>query len=340
MKKLIILGVIILFLVGAYFIFFSGEKQIDVLVFSKTEGFRHQSIEAGIEAVQKLGEENNFRVEATEDASQFNEVFLKDFEAVVFLNTTGDVLNPVQQSQLARFIQAGGGFVGIHSATDTEYGWPWYGELVGAYFDGHPNNPNVREASLDIVNANHAATDSLPSRWTREDEWYNFKSIYSENNVLINIDESSYEGGTNGTNHPMSWFKDYDGGRAFYTGLGHTEESFSDPLFLDHLLGGIQYAIGPAQLDYSKAYAEVVPEENRFSKVVFDQNLFEPMELDFLSDDEIIFVERRGDIHKHAISTGETSTVTTLDVHSGQEDGLLGIAVDPNYTENNWVYMI
>ena len=339
MKKLIILGVIILFLVGAYFIFFSGEKQIDVLVFSKTEGFRHQSIEAGIEAVQKLGEENNFRVEATEDASQFNEVFLKDFEAVVFLNTTGDVLNPVQQSQLARFIQAGGGFVGIHSATDTEYGWPWYGELVGAYFDGHPNNPNVREASLDIVNANHAATDSLPSRWTREDEWYNFKSIYSENNVLINIDESSYEGGTNGTNHPMSWFKDYDGGRAFYTGLGHTEESFSDPLFLDHLLGGIQYAIGPAQLDYSKAYAEVVPEENRFSKVVFDQNLFEPMELDFLSDDEIIFVERRGDIHKHAISTGETSTVTTLDVHSGQEDGLLGIAVDPNYTENNWVYL-
>lgn len=337
---MIVIGILLLVLIGGYFIFFSGgERDIDVLVFSKTEGFRHQSIEAGIEAIKQLGAKNNFQVEATEDANYFDENFLKDFEVVVFLNTTGDVLNPVQQSQLARFIQAGGGFVGVHSATDTEYGWPWYGELVGAYFDGHPNNPNVREATLEIVNANHAATDSLPSTWTREDEWYNFKSINPENRVLITIDESSYEGGTNGANHPMSWFKEFDGGRAFYTGLGHTEESFSDPLFLDHLLGGIQYAIGTAPLDYSKAYAEVVPEENRFSKVVFDQNLYEPMELDFLSADEIIFVERRGDIHKHTISTGETSTITTMDVYNGQEDGLLGIAVDPNYAENNWVYL-
>ncbi len=284
-KKILIPGLVIVAGLLLYFTVFSSSKnESKVLVFSKTAGFRHESIEPGIEAIKKLGSQHHFKVEATEDASVFNENYLKDFQVIIFLNTTGDILDPVRQSQVERFIQAGGGFVGIHAAADTEYAWPWYGKLVGAYFDGHPNNPNVREATLHITNPNHLATDSLPETWTRADEWYNYKAINPENNTLINLDESSYGGGTNGDNHPMAWYKEYDGGRAFYTGLGHTNESYNDPLYLNHLLGGIRYAMGTGNpVDYSKAYAEVVPEENRFTKVVFTQNLNEPMELDFLA---------------------------------------------------------
>ncbi|MGB3586459.1 MAG: ThuA domain-containing protein [Tunicatimonas sp.] len=235
----------------------TNEGDATVLVFSKTEGFRHESIEVGIEAIRKLGEQHNFQVEATEDAGVFNEEKLKDFLVVIFLNTTQDILNPEQQVQMERFIQAGGGFVGVHAAADTEYDWPWYGELVGAYFNGHPSDPNVREATLRVIDANHAATDPLPKDWIRADEWYNYKSINKENNVLINLDESTYEGGTNGEIHPISWYKEYDGGRMFFTGLGHTEESYSEPLFLQHLAGGIEYAIGEGiPVDYSQAYSE------------------------------------------------------------------------------------
>ncbi|MGB3850337.1 MAG: ThuA domain-containing protein [Tunicatimonas sp.] len=216
----------------------------DVLVFSKTGGFRHESIEPGIAAVKQLGKQHGFQVEATEDASVFDGPQLKDFKVVMFLNTTGDILDAEQQEQLERFIQAGGGFVGVHAAADTEYEWPWYGKLVGAYFNGHPGDPNVREATLNVVDQDHSATRPLPGSWTRADEWYNYKSINPANQSLIKIDESTYEGGTNGNDHPMAWYKEYDGGRAFYTGLGHTEESYSDSLFLQHLAGGIRYAIG------------------------------------------------------------------------------------------------
>ena len=341
MKKVFIIsGAILALALLLYFTVFSRSKnEINVLVFSKTEGYRHESIELGIEAIQQLGEQRDFRVEATEDATVFNENKLRDFEVIVFLNTTGDVLNPGQQTQVERFIQAGGGFVGVHAAADTEYAWPWYGNLVGAYFDGHPNHPNVREATLNVVNGNHPATDSLPDTWTRSDEWYNYKALHQENNVLMNLDESTYEGGTNGENHPISWYKDYDGGRAFYTGLGHTAESYADPQYLDHLAGGIQYAIGAGTpVDYSKAYSEVTPEENRFTKVVFQQNLNEPMELDFLSDHRIIYVERRGGVHVYDTETSQGRTVAQLPVHTDYEDGLLGVAVDPHYAQNHWVY--
>ncbi|APQ16130.1 ThuA domain-containing protein [Maribacter hydrothermalis] len=339
LRVLAVLGILIAIIaVAAYFMLKPAEQK--VLVFSKTEGYRHESIEPGIEAIKKLGETNGFTVVATENAEDFNENNLKDFMAVVFLNTTGNVLDPVQQSQMERFIQAGGGYVGIHAATDTEYGWPWYGKLAGAYFDSHPMNPNVQEGAVKVVQPNHAATDSLPSTWTVADEWYNFKAIDPTNQVLITVDESTYNGGTNGANHPIAWYKEYDGGRSFYTGMGHTDEQFLDSKFLSHLLGGIKYAIGLGQpVDYSRAYAELVPEENRFMKTMFTQNLNEPMELDFLSDDKIIYIERKGGIHIYDLEKSKDSLITTLEVFSGLEDGLLGLAVDPNYKENNWIYL-
>ena len=214
-----------------------------VLVFSKTAGFRHHTgIAAGAKAIQKLGQENKFAVEVTEDAQAFTPDNLKKFAAVIFLSTTGDVLNDQQQQAFEKYIKGGGGFVGIHASADTEYDWPWYGELNGAYFGNHP--PGQQEALFRVVEPGNIATRHLPREWRKTDELYNYKWIAEGLNVLLTIDENSYKGGKNGDYHPISWYRNFDGGRAFYTGLGHDEKTFADPLFLKHLLGGIEYAMG------------------------------------------------------------------------------------------------
>ena len=215
-----------------------------VLIFSKTTGYHHQSIPAGIAAIQKLGVENGFDTDTTTNSSLFKDDNLKNYAAIIFLNTTDtadNLLNSDEKSAFQRYMRAGGGFVGIHAATDAEYHWDWYGKLVGAYFDSHPK---IQQATLHVVDATHSSTIDLPQIWVRKDEWYNFKSISNDIHVLLTIDESSYEGGKNGNFHPMAWYHSYDGGRVFYTELGHTDESYKEPLYLKHLAGGIKYAIG------------------------------------------------------------------------------------------------
>ncbi|PWN07584.1 ThuA domain-containing protein [Rhodohalobacter mucosus] len=215
-----------------------------LLVFSKTTGFRHESIEAGVEALQKLGRELNLSLTFTENSEYMGSDSLFNHDGILFLNTTGTLFNEQERSNLKRFIQSGRGFVGVHSAADTEYDWPWYEGLVGAYFDNHPNNPNVRQAAIMVSNENHPALQGLPERWERDDEWYNYRSFKEGLNILLKLDTDSYEGSDHPGNHPIAWYREYDGGRSFYTGLGHTEESFSDSLFLNHLTGGILYALG------------------------------------------------------------------------------------------------
>jgi len=217
-----------------------------ILVFSKTAGFHHSAIPVGIATIQKMGLTNKFEVDTTVDAKNFTPKNLKKYAAVVFLNTTGDVLNDEQQTAFEQYIKNGGGYVGVHAATDTEYQWAWYGKLAGAYFINHPQQ---QMATLNVVNRNTIATKHLPETWSRKDEWYNFKDISKDIKVLIAIDESSYKGGKNQPVHPMAWYHDFDGGRSFYTGLGHVEESYTDPLFLQHLLGGIQYAMGVKKME-------------------------------------------------------------------------------------------
>lgn len=237
----------ILFILSAGLIFWaypSAEQR--VLVFSKTAGYRHSSIETGIATIQQLGKKHHFLVDITEDAARFNAENLKRYQAVIFMNTTGDVLNQEQQKAFEGFIQSGGGYVGVHAAADTEYDWPWYGKLAGAWFESHPGNPNVRKGTFRVLDKEHPATESLPELWERSDEFYNFKSINPDIQVLVDIDEETYEGGTNGDEHPMSWYHEYDGGRAFYTSMGHTKGSYFEPLFLKHLWGGIYYAMGGA----------------------------------------------------------------------------------------------
>jgi cytochrome c len=319
----------------------ASAQQPRVLVFSKTAGYRHSSIANGIAAIQKLGSENGFAVDATEDANAFTEKNLRRYATVVFLNTTGDVLDAAQQDDFERYIQAGGGYVGIHSGTDTEYDWPWYGRLAGAYFNGHPNNPNVRKASYRTLDTTHVSTKGFPARFEREDEFYNFKSIDPTIHVLVEIDETSYEGGANGAHHPMSWYHDFDGGRAWYTNMGHTEATYTEPLFLRHLLGGLQYAIGNNKIDFNRAR----PEENRFTRVVLAEKLDEPIELAVLPGKRVLFIERHGYVNLYTPADGQVHRIATIPVStkyadsSQAEDGLLGLAADPNFATTGWVYM-
>lgn len=218
-----------------------------VLVFSKTAGFRHDSIPEGIAAVRQLGADHGFTVDATEDANAFTPRNLRRYDAVVFLSTTGDVLDPAQQRAFEGYIRHGGGYVGIHAAADTEYDWAFYGGLAGAWFQSHPA---IQPATVVAEDRAHPSTSGLPPTWNRTDEWYNYRSNPRDRaHVLASLDESSYTGGTMNGDHPIAWCQDYQGGRAFYTGLGHTEESYADPLFRGHLLGGIRYATGDTQAD-------------------------------------------------------------------------------------------
>ncbi|MGM0545565.1 MAG: ThuA domain-containing protein [Bacteroidota bacterium] len=216
------------------------QKSDAILIFTKTEGYRHESIPTGVEALQQLADEHNVATLHTEDASYFQTDSLSRFDAVVFLSTTGDILNDEQQSAFEKFIENGGGFAGIHAAADTEYDWPWYGEMVGAYFDSHPE---IQEATVRVTDGTHASTTMLPKEWIRTDEWYNYRDINPDINVLLKLDESTYEGGEHGEDHPIAWYNTVGEARIFYTGGGHTDESFSDDLFRDHLWGGVQYVL-------------------------------------------------------------------------------------------------
>ncbi|HZF63613.1 MAG TPA: ThuA domain-containing protein, partial [Chitinophagaceae bacterium] len=340
---------VVLFFFSSLLLLSSCQKKREgkprILVFSKAADFYHTSIPTGVAALQKLAQQNNIDVDTTTDAAYFHADSLKRYAAVVFLNTTGNVLNQYQEVAFERYIQSGGGFVGIHSATDTEYDWGWYGRLVGAYFEGHPK---VQPAVLRVVDNTHPATKDLPKEWKRTDEWYNFKKLNKDVKVLLTIDEKTYEGGKNGDHHPMSWYHEYDGGRAFYTELGHTDETFAEPLYLKHLLGGIQYAIGDnSELDYDNAKSREVPEEDRFVKTTLTQGtLFEPTEMAVLPSFDVLIAQRRGEIMRYSEKDKTVKQVGFLNVYhqSGvegvnAEEGVMGMATDPDFKSNNYVYI-
>ncbi|MCC6461419.1 MAG: ThuA domain-containing protein [Saprospiraceae bacterium] len=322
-----------------------------VLVFSKTTGFRHTSIETGKAALLQLGAEKGFVVDTTEDASLFNEKNLKRYRCVIWLSTTGNVLDAGQQNAFKRYIQAGGGYFGIHAASDTEYDWPWYGKLMGGWFDNHPSQPsNVQEGAFRITDIKNPLTAFLPDPWVRKDEFYAYKELNSEVNVLITIDEKSYQGGTMGDYHPMAWYHEFDGGRAFYSNMGHTEETFSEALVLQHFWAGLQWTMAGPPLDYSKVRTPLYPEENRFNKVVLEEKLDEPMELALLPGNKVLFIQRKGEVKLFDPVAGKSRVIATIPVstkylpdstgtRAEAEDGLLGLTLDPNFAKNHWLYL-
>ncbi len=211
-----------------------------VLVFSKTAGFRHSSIPRGIEAVREICADD-YAVDATEDAAQFTPDNLRQYTAIIFLSTTGDVLDPEQEKAFEGWLRAGGGYVGIHAAADTEYDCPFYQQAVGAAFKSHPR---IQPATVKVENREHPSTKMLPEAWPRTDEWYSYRANPRATTgmlILAALDESTSEGGGMG-DHPIAWCHEIDKGRAWYTGGGHTDESFSEELFRAHLRGGLDWA--------------------------------------------------------------------------------------------------
>jgi type 1 glutamine amidotransferase len=246
-KILGVAGAALLTLAGTGLPASAADAPYDVLVFSKTAGFRHDVIATGIQTIRDLGAANSFTVTATEDANAFTTANLAQYEAVVFLNTTGDVLNSAQETAFESYIRGGGGYVGVHSAADTEYSWSFYGQLVGAYFTSHPA---IQQVTARVQDRGQASTAHLPQAWTRTDELYNYATNpRSTAHVLATLDESTYSGGTMGSDHPIAWCKTISGGRSWYTGLGHTQASYSEANFRNHLLGGLRYAANRSKAD-------------------------------------------------------------------------------------------
>lgn len=217
-----------------------------VLVFSRTAGYRHESIETGVAMLRELGKAHGFTVEHSEDPAVFVSGDLGRFAAIVWLNTTGDALDDAGQAAFQRYVEGGGGYVGIHAASDTEHDWPWYGELLGcgAWFKNHPP---IQDARIVTRDREHPSTKHLEASFTVRDEWYNFDANPAPCvHVLLALDESSYMVGPGamGDEHPIAWQRTQGAGRVWYTGLGHRNELYADPAFREHVLGGIRWAGG------------------------------------------------------------------------------------------------
>lgn len=217
-------------------------ERFRVLVFTRHLGFAHASIPVAIDAVRALGTATGFAVDATEDPARFTDGGLAPYAVVVFLSTTGDVLDAAQQGAMERWIAAGHGWVGIHAAADTEYEWGWYQSMLGAHFVGHSA---IQRATIAVIDTANASTRRLASPFSRIDEWYDFAAQPAAGaHVLVRVDESTYSGGHMGAVHPVSWRQDWDGGRAWFTAMGHTSCSWTERPFLEHVRGGILWAAG------------------------------------------------------------------------------------------------
>lgn len=224
-------------------------QQFNVLLFTKMNGFHHESVNEGVTAMRALAQRHHFSVDWQEDASVFNDEKLQKYQAVIFLLTTGDILNAEQQAAMERFIRSGKGYVGIHSASDTEYDWDWYTKMVGRTFHIHPV---IQTAELTVTNRKFPGVERMPDRFLWTDEWYEFGAERTKGlNYILAVDEQTYaptvdwgskKGEGMGKFHPIAWYHDYDGGRAFYSALGHLPATYSDPLFLEHIYGGLYWA--------------------------------------------------------------------------------------------------
>ncbi len=249
---------LLLFLMA--FPLFSQSQNTNLLVFSKTNGWRHKSIPAGVSALWKMSKENNWTVTFTEDSTHFSSTNLEQYQTIIFLNTTQNILGEKEELAFEKYMNQGGGFVGIHAASDTEYGWDFYAKMLGAQFASHPK---VQDAKMDVhQDCRHPSVAHLGTEWVKKDEWYNFKKpVANYVNVLLDLDESTYEGKRMGGYHPIAWYHYYEGGRAFYTGLGHTKETYTNEKFLTHIKEGIQWAAGITHIPSPKNWTNLLDEE-------------------------------------------------------------------------------
>ncbi|TCO44697.1 PKD domain-containing protein [Actinocrispum wychmicini] len=321
----------------------AATPRFSVLVFSKTTFVRHESIPAGNAAIKKLGEQNNFATDFTEDSTAFNDANLARYQAVVFNNTdstpqSGNLLDDDQRAAFQRYIEHGGGWTGIHAATASERDWKWYEGLAGAIFDNHPVIQPGRAKVLDHA---HPSTKDLPDLWELSgEEWYNWKvNPTGKVHTLLQIKmRDGIQGVTPDVDHPISWCQNYDGGRSWYTMIGHGSARYNDPLYLKYLLGGIQWSAGAVAGDCSAT------KDGMFQRVpLVTEGLADPFELAVAPDRRVFLIQRTGALK---IVAGDTLRVSTaLDFRyspqmTSQSDGLLGLALDNDFTHNHWLYLL
>ncbi|WP_073124288.1 ThuA domain-containing protein [Reichenbachiella agariperforans] len=239
-------------------LFAQNEDELKVLIFSKTNGWRHPSIEKGQSALGEWADEQNWNLTLSEDSLDISVDNLKGVDVLLFLNTTGDVLGEQEQEALVWYISQGGGFVGVHSAVDTEMQWPWFRQMIGARFKNHPK---VQEAR-STVSHSHPAVEQWGDSLSFTDEWYNYKEpVVAHANVILNLDEESYNGGNMGENHPLAWYHYFEGGRVFYTGLGHRKGTYDDSGFRTHLSQAINWAGGRYDLALDEGWTDLLDQE-------------------------------------------------------------------------------
>ncbi|RIQ29641.1 ThuA domain-containing protein [Jiangella rhizosphaerae] len=321
-----------------------AEDEYDVLFFHKTTGFRHDSIPAALAAVEELGADHGFTVTETQDAAVFTDDGLAGYEAIVFFTDGENTLDAGQRQAFERYIHRGGGFAGLHSTSNMDKtNWPWWSDLMGgAFFRNHPSGADqFQDATVRIEDATHPSTAGLPAEWVREDEWYNFTANPREKvHVLATLDESTYNPGSGamGADHPIAWCANFDGGRTWYTALGHSSEHYDEPLMREHLLGGIEWAAGVAEGDCGEP-REGIPTEASFEKIALDDNTANPMELAVAPDGRVFYVELGGTVKIYEPDTGAVKVAAQIPVHRGNENGLLGIALDPDFETNQWLYL-
>ncbi|MET7422551.1 ThuA domain-containing protein [Dactylosporangium sp. NPDC005555] len=297
----------------------------NVLVFTKTAGVRRPSIQDGVNTLQQLARGNGFKLTVTQDARAFTAANLARYRAVVFLNTTGDVLDPAQQTAFEGYITAGGGYVGVHAAAETEPDWPFYQTLVGAKVAAA--SP-VGSGRISVADRAHPSTETMPRNLTLTEEWYDFTTnVRGSSHVLATLDEADR------SDHPIAWCGDYRGGRSWYTGLGHSSGSYRSQSVQRHLLGGIAWAAGVVEGDCG---ATVI---GNYEKVTLNDEPGEPMSLAVLPDGRVLHNTRNGEVRLYDPASGASPVITTIPVYQHDEDGLQTITIDRDFATNRWVYL-
>lgn len=235
-------------------------KQVRLLVYTKNgKGYVHDNIPSAVASIRQMGQQHGFSVDVSDDPSVFTDDNLKKYNALVFTSTNNNVFDTdAQKVAMMRYVQAGGGFVGIHSVTGTERQWPWFKRLVGGTFVRHAKHQPFKEI---IIDARHPSTAALPRVWERDDECYYIKEINPDLHVLMVHDLASVNDKDKpeifGSTFPSVWCHEFDGGRQWYTALGHDAKTYDEPVFRQHILGGIQWVVaGRGKPDYSKARAQ------------------------------------------------------------------------------------
>ncbi|MEU3270998.1 ThuA domain-containing protein [Saccharomonospora sp. NPDC006951] len=315
------------------------EPEFNALLFTKTAGYRHDSIPAGVALFEQLAADNNFTVEHTEDSAVFDEATLAEYDVVIMFQTSGMVWeNDEQRAAIQSYVDNGGGIAAIHNATDMgiENEFPWWDDLVnaGAHMPSH--SPGVLPGTAYVTDNQHASTSGLPQRWERAEEWYNFdQSMRGKAHVLVNADEATYDPGPDamGADHPISWCRDVGTAKVWATAMGHPSEAYSEPEFVQHLLGGVRTAAGAIPSDCAATV------DSAFEKVGLDTNTSAPTAMDITPDGRVFYTEILGQVRVYDPETGAVTTALDLPVYSGGEDGLVGLTFDPAFADNGWIYL-